>query len=174
ELVRRGARVLATTHFQSVKTFALALPEASVAAVDFDPETFSPRYRLVPGSVDPSLGLTMARRLGLPAALVDAAERARSALGADLGIALERLEAERRRHEELAERAEAERAELARSRREHERLAEELREKRDRRWAEELGEAKRFADELRREGRRLLAEAKRRPREVARELVALG
>jgi DNA mismatch repair protein MutS2 len=174
ELVRRGARVLATTHFQSVKTFALALSNAEVAAVDFDPDTFSPRYRLVPGSVGPSLGLTMARRLGFPAELLAEAERERGQLGADLGVALERLESERRRQEELAERAVDERLELERARHEHEKLAAELRSKRDRRWAEELGEAKRFADELKREGRRLLAEARRRPRELARELVTLG
>jgi DNA mismatch repair protein MutS2 len=37
ELVQRGARVLATTHFQTVKSFALALPSAAIAAVDFEP-----------------------------------------------------------------------------------------------------------------------------------------
>jgi DNA mismatch repair protein MutS2 len=174
ELVQRGARVLATTHFPSVKTFALALSNAAVAAVDFDPDTFSPRYRLVRGSVGPSLGLTMARRLGFPGGLVDTAERERSRLGADLAVALERLEAERRRHEDLAERAIAERQDLVVARHEHEKLAGELRAKRDRRWAEELGEAKRFADELKREGRRLLADARRRPRELARDLIALG
>jgi DNA mismatch repair protein MutS2 len=174
ELVRRGTRVLATTHFQSVKTFALALEDAVVAAVDFEPETFSPRYRLVPGSVGPSLGLTMARRLGLPEELVARAERERDRNGGDLGTALERLESERRRHEELARRADAERDELARARHEQEALVAELRAKRDRRWADELGEAKRFADDLKREGRRLLAEARLRPREGGRELLALG
>jgi DNA mismatch repair protein MutS2 len=174
ELVRRGARVLATTHFQSVKTFALALPSAAVAAVDFDPESFSPRYRLVPGTVGPSLGLTMARRLGFPGELLAAAERERGGLGAELGVALERLESERRRYEQLADGSSAERQQLEQTRFEHEKLVAELRAKRDRRWAEELGEARRFADELKREGRRLLAEARRRPRELARDLVALG
>ena len=174
ELVRRGARVLATTHFQTVKSFALALPSAAVAAVDFEPETFTPRYRLVPGTVGPSLGLTMARRLGFPGDLLGAAERERGQLGAELSVALERLESERRRYEELAERSANERQELERTRYQHEKLVAELRAKRDRRWAEELGEAKQFADELKREGRRLLAEARRRPRELARDLVALG
>ena len=57
---------------------------------------------------------------------------------------------------------------------EQERLASELRAKRERKWADELGEARRFADELKREGRRLLAEAKQRPKELARALQDLG
>jgi len=169
ELAERGARVLATTHFQTVKAFALALPHARVAGVDFDPETFSPRYRLIYGSVGPSLGLTMARRLGLPPDLVAHAESERGAAGTDLLAAVDQLEAERRRYEQLADRAADEGVALAAARFEQERLAAELREKRDRKWAEELGEAKRFADDLRREGRRMLAEAKQAARDEARE-----
>jgi DNA mismatch repair protein MutS2 len=178
DLAERGARVLATTHFQSVKVFALAMPHARVAGVDFDPETFSPRYRLVYGSVGPSLGLTMARRLGLPEALLARAERDRGSAAADLATAVGQLEVERRRHEEAALRAEDERSAMHAVRLEQERLAAELRAKRERRWAEELGAAKEFADELRREGQRLLAEAKRSSREEARgrarRLIDLG
>ncbi len=174
ELAARGARVLATTHFQTVKAFALALPHARVAAVDFDPETFSPRYRLIYGSVGPSLGLAMARRLGLSEALLAAAEAERGAQTADLVAAVERLDEERRRYDEAAGRAALEEQSLHATRVEQERLTAELRVKRERKWAEELGEARRFADDLRREGRRLLAEAKQRPRELGRELAELG
>ena len=50
---------------RGVKAFALSCPGAEVAAVDFDPETFAPRYRLVYRSIAPSLGLEMARRHGI-------------------------------------------------------------------------------------------------------------
>ncbi|MBM4265121.1 MAG: endonuclease MutS2 [Deltaproteobacteria bacterium] len=164
DLVDRGAWVLATTHFQTVKVFALGAERATVAAVDFEPETFAPRYRLIYGSVGPSLGLDMARRLGLPSSLLAAAERERDVASRSFGAAVERLEAERRRYEATAGELEVERDRLREAQVEHKALADELREKRRRKWADELGEAKRFADELRSEGRRLLAETKRDPR----------
>lgn len=174
ELLRRRCRVLATTHFQSVKAFALARPGAEVAAVDFDPETFAPRYRLIYRSIAPSLGLQMARRLGFPEQLLDAAEREREHLGADLVAAASALEAERRRYDEEARAAAAERERLAAARAEQEALLEELRDKRRRRWADELEAARRFAEELRREGQRMLDEARRRPQELGRRLRELG
>jgi DNA mismatch repair protein MutS2 len=174
ELVGRGARVLATSHFHAVKILALTLPGARTAGVDFDPETFSPRYRLIYDSVGPSLGLTMARRLGLPAALLDAAEGERGAHAVDLSTAIAQLEAERRRYEDATERCEAERLEMHTRRQAHEALAAELRDKKARKWADELADAREFADELRREGRRLLAEAKRAPASFARPLAELG
>lgn len=168
DLAGRGALVLATTHFQGVKAFALSAEHARVAAVDFDPETFAPRYRLVLGSVGPSLGLAMARRLGLPDRLLSEAEAERGTAAADLAAAVERLDSERRRYEDLAARTEGEREELRRARVEQERLVAELRAKRERKWSDELGEAKRFADDLKREARRVLAEAKQQAREDAR------
>jgi len=168
ELSGRGALVLATTHFQGVKAFALSAPHARVAAVDFDPETFAPRYRLVVGSVGPSLGLAMARRLGLPERLLDEALAERGTATADLADAVDRLDRERRRYEELAAETESEREELRRARGEHDRLLAELRAKRERKWSDELGEAKRFADDLKREARRMLADAKEKAREDVR------
>ncbi len=168
DLAGRGARVLATTHFQGVKAAALAAANARVASVDFDPETFAPRYRLVMGSVGPSLGLTMARRLGLPERLLVEAEAERGTATADLAAAAGRLEDERRRYEAEAERTMDEREGLRAARLEQERLAAELRAKRERKWSDELGEAKRFADDLKREARRILGEAKQQAREDAR------
>ena len=170
ELVRRRAHVLATTHFQSVKAFALSFPGARVAAVDFDPETFAPRYRLIDGSIAPSLGLEMARRLGFPPALVDTAERERGRLGVDLATAARALEDERRRYEERAREAAEERAALESARIRHEELARELAVQKKRRWADELGAARRFAEDLRREGQRMLDQARQRPQELGRQL----
>jgi DNA mismatch repair protein MutS2 len=173
-LVERGARVLATTHFQAVKLFALNQPGAQVAAVDFDPETFSPLYRLIYGSVGPSLGLPIARRLGLPSSIVDAASCERGAGVADLGAAVAQLDEQRRRYEAQADAVAVERHELAGLREAQEALLAELHDKRRRKWADELGEARRFAEELRSEGRRLLAEARERPAVRARALHELG
>ena len=174
ELVERGCRILATTHFQSVKVAALSREGARVAAVDFDPETFAPRYRLLYDTIGPSLGLTMARRLGLEPGLLDRADSQRSEGAADLAAAIEELEERRRSFESERDRMIGERTALAAARLEQQKLLDELREKKQRKWSEELGAARRFAEEMRREGRRLLEEARKEPARGARALMDLA
>ena len=174
ELSSRGTRTLATTHFQTVKVAALSHPRTRVAAVDFHAENFAPRYRLIYDSVGPSLGLPMARRLGLPDALVKRAEQERSAATADLATALETLEKQRRTLESETADTVAARVRFRTMEAEQERLVEELKAKKQRKWAEELATARRFAEELRREGRKLLDQAKRNPGESAKPLMDLA
>src|SRR5207244_2655963 len=66
---------------------------------DVDPVTFTPRYRLVYGSVGESLGLAMARRLRLPDEIIDAAEAGQAAATRELATAIAALEVRRRRFE---------------------------------------------------------------------------
>ncbi len=169
-LAESGVRTLASTHFQPVKLLALRHPRARVASVDFDPETYAPRYRLIYGSVGPSLGLDVARRFGLPEALVEHAAAARGS-AADLEVAIARLEDERRAHEtaRLAADEEAQRHERARI--DFDRLIADLERRRREHWSAELITARRFAEDLRREGERLLDEAKRQPASPGRPLI---
>ena len=46
ELDRIGCRAIVTTHIGDLKTYALSNPGAENAAVEFDDETFRPKYRL--------------------------------------------------------------------------------------------------------------------------------
>src|SRR5439155_18441568 len=46
DLLARGPRVVFTSHFPQVKTFALAEPALDVAAFDVDPTTGAPRFKL--------------------------------------------------------------------------------------------------------------------------------
>src|SRR5437899_1116395 len=67
DLLARGPRVVFTSHFPQVKTFALAEPALDVAAFDVDPTTGAPRFKLAYHTVGQSLALPIARRPGLPA-----------------------------------------------------------------------------------------------------------
>ncbi|MDR3037691.1 MAG: Smr/MutS family protein, partial [Candidatus Adiutrix sp.] len=68
-----GALVLAATHYQLIKTWAALTPGVVSAAVNAT-EAGRPLYGLTYGAPGFSGGLKMARRLGLPADLVDRAE----------------------------------------------------------------------------------------------------
>jgi len=95
ELLARGTLALITTHLTPLAAAALEMPEATCAAMQFDPATGSPTYRLLPGPPGGSEALALARRLGLPRAWLDRAETRLGTGHRDLRRLLEELEAVR-------------------------------------------------------------------------------
>jgi DNA mismatch repair protein MutS2 len=106
----RGALVMATTHFDAVKTWGTGADGVAVAAFAFDPQTFAPTYRLVYGAPGRSLAIEIAQRLGMPLPVVASA---RGFLGDDQ----KRLQAHLARVDAQARALEAERSKLDRDRR---------------------------------------------------------
>ena len=49
---KRGAHLIATTHYDSLKSYASTTEGVESAAFGFKPETFAPTYRLMYGSPD--------------------------------------------------------------------------------------------------------------------------
>ncbi|WP_274361935.1 endonuclease MutS2 [Paenibacillus thermotolerans] len=66
ELYRRGATVVATTHFNEIKRFAAAAPGFENARMEFDTETLEPLYRLRIGEAGRSYAFVIASKLGMP------------------------------------------------------------------------------------------------------------
>lgn len=77
EFRERGCLTLATTHHDRLKTYASTTPGVLNAAVEFDEVNLRPTYRLMVGVPGGSSGIDIARRLGLPAQVI---ERARAQL----------------------------------------------------------------------------------------------
>jgi len=73
-LLERGGMAVITTHLTQLAAAALEMDGAACAAMEFDPRTGRPTFRLVPGPPGGSEALALARRLGLPAAWLDRAE----------------------------------------------------------------------------------------------------
>ena len=76
-LVTRRARTVATTHLGALKQLAAETPGVVNASLHFDAATLTPTYELVKGIPGRSYGLAIARRLGIPAEVVSAAEERR-------------------------------------------------------------------------------------------------
>ena len=163
DLLERGPRIVFTSHFAQVKTFALASPRLDVAAFDVDPVTGAPRFRLAYHTVGQSLALPIARRHGLPARALETAERLLAGESRDLTRAVARLEESRMAYETRRAEAEEERSRLATARADAEALAGELRARQRQRWVEDLEASRRFLHELEGRGRALLDELGKRP-----------
>jgi DNA mismatch repair protein MutS2 len=93
---QRGALIIATTHFDSVKTWGIGSDGVAVAAFAFDPQNFAPTYRLLYGAPGRSLAIEMAQRLGMPQAVITAARGYLSDDQKRLQAHLSRLDAQAR------------------------------------------------------------------------------
>ncbi|CAN5378461.1 endonuclease MutS2 [soil metagenome] len=91
----RGAMMVATTHYDSLKTYASTTEGVTPAGFGFDPATFAPTYRLTYGSPGSSLALEIAARLGMPAAVIERARTHRSERESQLAEHLAKLEHDR-------------------------------------------------------------------------------
>ena len=89
---RRGAMVVATTHYDALKSYASTTQGVMAAGFGFDPQTFAPTYRLNYGSPGSSLALEIANRLGMPADVIEQARAYRTARESQLAEHLAKVE----------------------------------------------------------------------------------
>jgi len=87
-LRERGATAIITTHLNALKAHAQTHPEYRNASVEFDETTWKPLYQLRYGVPGPSLALSIARSLGIPAPII---ERARKNLDEKEGAFIESI-----------------------------------------------------------------------------------
>src|SRR3954466_8725555 len=93
---RRGATVIATSHYDALKTYAPTTAGVQCAAFGFNAETFAPSYELIYGSPGRSLALEIAARLGLNPTVVAAARENLSAREAQLADHLAKIDQDMR------------------------------------------------------------------------------
>jgi DNA mismatch repair protein MutS2 len=93
---KRGAHVVATTHYDALKTYAATTEGVTSAAFGFDPATFAPTYGLTYGSPGRSLAIEIAARLGMAPTVISAARGNVSDREAQLAAHLQRVDAELR------------------------------------------------------------------------------
>ena len=98
-LTARGTTTLASTHLGQLKELATQVPGVVNASLQFDAVQLAPTYRLIKGIPGRSYGISIARRLNLPAEVVARAEERLPQGERDMAALLERLE---QKEEELA------------------------------------------------------------------------
>jgi DNA mismatch repair protein MutS2 len=155
ELLRRGARVVATTHYGELKAFAYTTPGIENASVEFDPVTLEPTFELRIGTPGSSNAFAIAARLGLSPALLREAAQMIGEAQVEFTEVIQRAEQSQRDLAEEHRKAAKSRMELEQTQAEYQRLLAEMR-----------AERRKLLAEARDEARRIVARAKQRSEEL--------
>jgi DNA mismatch repair protein MutS2 len=127
----RGSHLVATTHYDSLKSYASTTDGVESAAFGFNPETFAPTYSLQYGSPGRSLAIEIAARLGMPPSVVAKARESLSDREKQLAEHLARVDEDVRRLEQDRREVARERAGLADAERKLRSREESVRERED-------------------------------------------
>ncbi|MHC0037422.1 endonuclease MutS2 [Pseudoneobacillus sp. C159] len=99
EVIKSGARVIATTHYPELKAYGYNRPGVVNASVEFDIETLSPTYKLLIGVPGRSNAFEISKRLGLGDRVIDNARKQISADTNQIENMIASLETSRREAE---------------------------------------------------------------------------
>ena len=155
ELLRRGCRVMATTHYGELKAFAYTQPGVENASVEFDPVTLEPTFEVRIGTPGSSNAFAIASRLGLPPRLLREAAEMMGEAQVALHEVIQRAEADQRSLAQERGEAARVRMQLEKTQAEYEKLLADLKARR----REMLAQA-------REEARRIVARAKQRTEDL--------
>jgi DNA mismatch repair protein MutS2 len=92
QLIKKGAKVIVTTHHGALKILAEEYPQIRNASLEFDKETLTPTYHFQIGYPGSSYAIEIAQRLGMPPDVIEFAQKLVGSKERDLGLLLESLE----------------------------------------------------------------------------------
>ncbi len=164
-LLKRGARIVATTHYAELKEFGFTEPSCRNASVEFDEESLQPTYRLLIGVPGSSNALHIAARLGMPDEVVSAARELYDPERAALDDLYRSMEADRRAAEANAAAARASLEEAERLRKRSLEEYDRLMRRKDRETERAVNEAKEIVRRSRDEAASILEQLRRQDRE---------
>lgn len=173
ELHERGCRVIATTHYGALKSFAYNTPRVENASVEFDVETLRPTYRLLIGIPGKSNAFYIAGRLGLEAVVLERAKSFVTEREMQVADLIDNLEDTQREIEREKRRVQEERQEIEKESRQIKEKSLELEEDYQELIALAQDEATELLRKTRREAEQLIDELKQALKEEHKDQRAI-
>ncbi len=169
ELQRRGSRVMATTHYQEVKLFALESDGVENACCEFNVDTLQPTYRLIIGVPGKSNAFAISSRLGMSDDIINEAKSLVSSENLRFERAVEALEKARAELESVKASAESDAARAKALAAELETQRERLEKEKDKELQAVKNKAMSIIEQVRFEGDLLLEELEKLKKEKESE-----
>ncbi|MDD4582973.1 MAG: endonuclease MutS2, partial [Eubacteriales bacterium] len=158
DLYEKGTMTLATTHYTELKKYAIATDGIQNGSMEFDVETLSPTYRLTIGTPGKSNAFEISGKLGLPDSIIDYARGLLEREDIAFEDVIASIEKDRKAAEEERDEAIFLNLEIKRQKEELELEKQRFTEKKDKVLAkakeearEMVGEAKEFADQIKKD-----------------------
>lgn len=161
-LKEKDSYVLATTHYNEIKKYALSTPQVENASMEFDVDTLSPTYRLLIGVAGRSNAFEISEKLGLEKSIIKRARTLIDDRELEFKEVIESIDESRKEAEEKLRDAEIKLLEAQRKVAESEKKLEEA----------EL-QKRNVLEGARKESRKIIKDAKKVSKEVQKELKAL-
>lgn len=121
-----GSKIVATTHYPELKSYAIDTQGVEIASCEFDVATLKPTYRLITGLPGRSNAFAISQKLGLPLDIIEEVKLQVTDEDMRFERVVETLERARHSAEEEQRKARKIRAELEKSRAKAEQLEREL------------------------------------------------
>lgn len=125
------ALVLATTHHNPIKRYALAADKIETASVEFDGKTLSPTYKILIGIPGRSNALLIAEKLGMRRSVINRAQQAMNGREVSMEDLIGELQEKRSALERETAAVEASRKKLAKLEKDYEERMKAIEEKKD-------------------------------------------
>ena len=167
---KMGSLVLATTHYAELKLYAMRTEGVINASCEFDVESLKPTYKLLIGIPGKSNAFAISRKLGLSEDIIKEAVDLVGKSDRDFEDVLSKLETQRQQMEQARAEAEKLRAETERIHQQSEQYSAQLQKEKDK----ALESAKRQAQLIIEEARRVANEASNELKALRKQLTEHG
>ncbi len=158
QLRKQGARIVSTTHYAELKSYAIHTDGVQNGSCEFDVATLRPTYRLLIGIPGRSNAFAISERLGMPSGIVERAGSLVSRDNQQLESVIEQLNTQRQMLEEEQQKAKDIYAAAELAKRKAEQTVQEAKNRRDKEIDRAREQARRIVEQARTQAEQFMGE----------------